>query len=138
MTQLPDPSLTEYITFIILDIAVLLIMIMFLNKRDMLRQEAIDKKYENLTHKFIDSTINYHQSLIEVIKSIPEQQSNLIEKISELQLRSINSIIDELKIIKTKVEAGNITRDTLVKCITSRDLAQAELDRLTKDNDLRE
>lgn len=125
-----DQPALAYIMFIFLDIIVLLIMISFVTKRDAIKQEVIDRKYEDLTQKFIDSTIGYHQNLIAVFKAIPEQQLDLLEKISQLQLRSIGSILDELRIIRDKLEEGNVTREALAKCVIELDQLKAiELDR---------
>ena len=116
-----DQPLLEYTLFIILDIIIIAVLISFWAKREEIKQQMTDKRYESLIQKFIDNTINYHQSLIEVVKTIPVQQSSLIEKISDLQLLSIDSILYELKAIRVIVEEGNKTRDELAKCLTQLD-----------------
>jgi len=103
-------------------IGIMALMIYYMIRRDDKRQELVDKRYEKLTETFIGRTIKYSESMIDVIDGLPKRQTEMVREASSIYLETIKIIIEELKLITSKVEDHVRTKDEFIEYIKSQQI----------------
>jgi hypothetical protein len=80
------------------------IILIYIMKKEDIRQKSTDERFEKLTSTFINSTIDYSSQLLTIIDNLPVRQQEMLKEVSNLHLDSVKMIIAELKVITTKID----------------------------------
>lgn len=121
--------LEELYIEIVSDILLIIIVVAILTyalKREELRQNHADEKYEQLLIKVTDTTSKYADTLVNVIEDLPNRQRQMIEEVSKQHLQSTRLIVEELKIITTKLDRSYELKDEFVEYIKEKERIECE------------
>ena len=77
-------------TFVAITAAILIYAV----RKEKLRQETLDNRYEKTLTTFVNITTDYMAQTVDVIKSLPDKQRLMIETVSNNHLKTIDKLME--------------------------------------------
>ena len=77
-------------TFVAITAAILIYAV----RKEKLRQETLDNRYEKTLTTFVNVTTDYMAQTVDVIKSLPDKQRLMIETVSNNHLKTIDKLME--------------------------------------------
>ena len=77
-------------------VAITAVVLIYAIRKEKLRQETFENSYEKILIAFTNVTTDYMAQTVDVIKSLPDKQRQMIDAVSTNHLKAIDAIVERL------------------------------------------